>query len=190
MVHQLLMKLKLLEKYRGIYILLLMVCLTGTAASQNLEIVSADNYPQDRDSRDSQYIHYAPGEVNEKSRSLLNRLISVQLENVSMEEALNGIAELGEIKLAYSTELEKHSWSRRISLDLEPATVLGALYAALEGTDFRLVLSSNSEMAHVVVVDGSDDTSDRSTIEITGRSYRIRLPAGFRMPKRGNPCLG
>lgn len=160
MVHQLLIKLKVLEKFRGIYAFLLVVCLTGTAFSQNLDIVSADNYFQEWEVPNSQYIHYAPGEVNEKSRSLLNRLISVQLENVSMEEALNGIAELGDIKLAYSTELEKDSWGQKISLDLEKATVLGALYAALEGADLRLVLSSNSEKAHVVVVRGGEETSE------------------------------
>ena len=145
------------DKYRilrSFLTLILAVFITGSISSQDLNIVAAENYIQDRPGN-VQYVHYAPAEINDKSRSILNKLISVEFDNIPMEEALNSIAQSADLKLAYSTEIEKDAWNQKVFLNIQRATVLGALYAVLQGTDLNLVLSSNSDNAHAVVVQGN-----------------------------------
>ena len=76
----------------------------------------------------------------------LNRMVSVRLDDVTREEALRRIAEMGELSLANANPPSiRHE---RISVDIAEATVFEALYEVLRDTGFGLQLSPGG---HIIV---------------------------------------
>lgn len=120
-----------------IFCLLLAVPLYGNRVQEivSAEILVSEN-PIER-----HLLYYAPSEVEGMNREALDRIISIQLSDVSIEEALQHIAERGGLRISYSTDVKDNVWSRRVSLDWEEATVLGALYSVLADTDLRLKIT-------------------------------------------------
>lgn len=119
------------------------ICLLFTASlygSSVQEIVSAE-FLANENPTEKQLLHYAPNEVDGMYREALNRIISIQLSEVSIEDALQHIAEQGGLRISYSTDIKHNVWSRRVSLDWEKATVLGALYSILADTELRLKIT-------------------------------------------------
>lgn len=100
-------------------------------------------------------LHFAPKEVGEESRAALDRIISIDLVNVPMEEALQAIAKKSGLRVAYSKDVADAPWQRPVTVRYDRATVLGALYGVLGDTDLKLTLSSDSGDAQLVVVRGS-----------------------------------
>jgi TonB-dependent starch-binding outer membrane protein SusC len=138
----------------GLLAIALFIPFAETADGQELNVISAENLVQ-AEVENRQFMHFAPAEINEKSRSALNKIISMDIKNVPMEDVLKQIAEFADLRLAYSREVNKAAWSKPVSLQIDRATVLGALYAALGDTGLRLTLSSDSGYGQVVVVKGS-----------------------------------
>ncbi|MEX2639678.1 MAG: carboxypeptidase-like regulatory domain-containing protein, partial [Balneolales bacterium] len=91
------------------------------------------------------FLHFAPTEVNDKNRSSLNRIISVDLSDVKLEDALQYIADQGNLRLSYSKDVTlREKWDKPITLQLgDNATVLGALHAAIDNTGLGLKISQH-----------------------------------------------
>lgn len=134
----------------GIMTFIFCILMSGFTEGQEVQGVSSEPFAQ-LTSGEHELLHYAPEEVDDKNREALNRIISVDLRQVPMEDALRQIAELGKLRLAYSTSVGKEYWQRPVSVQLDRATVLGALFAALDGTGLKLTLSTNSEKGQIVV---------------------------------------
>lgn len=108
-------------------------------------------------------IVYAPSEVKEQTSRLLNEIISVRLDNIPLENAMQYVADKGSMNLAFSKNITLTEWRQHISVDYERATVLGALYGILEEAgrnDLRLVLSNNGQLLVVVKRSISDFFQD------------------------------
>ena len=113
----------------------------------------------------------APEDVHDSSSRKLNKIISVELDNVPLEEALQFVADKEALELVYSKNLVMADWNRNISVRFPQATVLGALYGILEKSgrnDLRLVLSDNN---HLVIVSNGEieqnpNTSAASTLPV------------------------
>lgn len=153
----------------------------GAAAGQGLQVVSADNFARAVPVPEKKMLlHYAPAEVNDVNRNALNRIISINLQDVPMEDALHHIADLGDLRIAYSKDVTKTEWQRPVSIEYAQATVLGALYAALGDTDLKLTLSSNSGTSQLVVVQGSvsemqNEQNQRPELEIEQETVTGRI---------------
>ncbi|MEX2573629.1 MAG: carboxypeptidase-like regulatory domain-containing protein, partial [Balneolaceae bacterium] len=138
----------------GVLLFCLCLVLNEQVYGQGIKVVSAESFTKETP-RLSQLLHLAPPDVDEKNREALNKVISVDLAAVPMEDALQYIADLGDLRVAYSKGLAKNSWKKPVSIQFEQATILGALYAVLGDTDLRLTLSSNSGNGQLVVTKGS-----------------------------------
>ncbi len=77
----------------------------------------------------------------------LNRVVSVSFKNMPLHKALQSISDKGGLHLTYNEELI--SSEKKVSLNLDKATVLEALYEALRGTNLRLNISASG---HLIVV--------------------------------------
>ncbi len=139
--------------YRSIAVMAFAICIlfSGYTNAQDKSLVAAESLTLEWVNEKNALLHFAPAEVDEENRASLNKIISLDLQDVTMEEALNHISELADIKLAYSKSVGKEYWNRSVSVKFERATVLGALYAALEGTDLSLTLSHTSGNGQLVV---------------------------------------
>src|SRR5690625_4467779 len=143
--------------------------------AQSVELVTADlsRSVSPEDSR----LHFAPEEVEDKNRQALNKLISVDLEGTPLEEALQAISSQSDIRIAYSKDVTEARWQQPVTLQLEQATVLGALYAALEDTGLKLKLSSTSGDGQLVVVnDLSVELEEGAEVEALQTSVSGRVP--------------
>lgn len=108
----------------------------------DIQVVYAENLAEEALSIDEmQLLYYAPTETDEENRKALNTIISVDFEQVLMEEALQLITDQVGMRLSYSVDVPSKEWNRQVSLQLEEATVLGALYAVLHGTDLKLKIT-------------------------------------------------
>jgi TonB-dependent starch-binding outer membrane protein SusC len=135
-------------------ICLFFLLFSGFAEAQGIKIVSVDHYSEAL-SESAELLHFAPAEVDDVNRDALNKIISIDLTDVPMEEALQHIADIGDLKIAYSKNAVDAPWQKPISIQYDRATILGALYAALGDTDLKLTLSSTSGSGQLVVVQGS-----------------------------------
>lgn len=110
----------------------------------------------------------APEDVRESSSRKLNKIISVELDNIPLEEALQFVADKEELELVYSKNLVLADWNRNISVRFPEATVLGALYGILEKSgrdDLRLVLSDHNHL--VIVQNGAIEPNPNTSIVST-----------------------
>lgn len=114
--------------------------LSGLTEGYGAQLVSAENFTQSIPEA-NQFVYYAPSEVDEKNRNALNTIISVNMDDVQMVDALRYIADKGDLRISYSKDVNLKDWYRPVSLQLAEATVLGALYAALEPTDLLLKIT-------------------------------------------------
>lgn len=153
-------------------IMLFNICLLCNVhvVGQGLEVIH-EEYITDAGAGDQsafgeqRWIYFAPPEVDEHYRAALNQIISVNLSNVLAEDALKQIADLGGLRLSYSIDVSLTDWDDTISLNLERATVLGALYEVLRDTNLRLKITSRGLLIlhkgdDAIEVDLSDDESD------------------------------
>ncbi len=141
------------------------------------------------------FIHYAPEQVNEGSQRILNSIVSLDLIDVSMEEALLDISKAANLRISYSKSVREQSWDRRITLNAEKATVLGALYATLEGTGLQVVLptASRNHMDDVVVIKESDEEVAEGKTEVhpeTVSQPADHQVAGSVVGEDGEPLVG
>jgi TonB-linked SusC/RagA family outer membrane protein len=134
----------------GVFIFIFGLLSGGFAQAQNTPVVTAESFTHQW-AEEKVFIHFAPQEADEKSRSALNKIITIDLTDVTLEEALNHISELAGIRLAYSTSVGKSYWQKPVSIQFDRATILGAYYAALDGTGLELTLSSTSGNGQLVV---------------------------------------
>ncbi len=162
-------------KLSGIWAIALCVCLlfSGHAVGQNIDIVSAETIT-DRLEEERILLHFAPDNINVKSRDALNKIISIDFTNVPMEIALQKIAGTAGLKVAYSKDVAPSEWDKPVTVQYDKATVLGGLYQALGNSNLRLILSSDSENSQLVVKKGEVNeilTNDKLTLQetITGR---------------------
>lgn len=143
----------------------------GPAEAQNFQVVSAENIlelmPETR-----QLLHFAPPEVDEVHRNALNKIIAIDIKDVPMEVALKQIAEVADMKIAYSKNVVEAPWQQSVSIRHERITILGALYEALGDTGLKLTLSSTSGEGHLVVVQGSVKEVESLQTELTVDVYQ------------------
>lgn len=140
-----------LQFYRGKFlsitgILTFGMCLLfgSIANGQVVEVVSAEYFTkpiQNEKGSDNRLIWYAPVDVDDRNREALNTIISLDLTEVTMEEALLSIVGEVDLRMSYSVDATITDWNKPVSLQLKEATVLGALYAVLDGTDLRLKIT-------------------------------------------------
>ncbi|MEX2404349.1 MAG: SusC/RagA family TonB-linked outer membrane protein, partial [Balneolales bacterium] len=130
--------------------MMVFLCLvfSGPVSGQNNSDQEVYNNPEalqyaTTEDRANGLLHFAPSEVNEKNRFSLNKTISVDLEDVRLEAALQHIADQGGLRLSYSKDVTKREmWDQRVSLQMkDDVTVLGALHAALDNTNLGLKIS-------------------------------------------------
>lgn len=117
----------------------LIVC--GASTAQVVQVVETE-FLTEAKAGNQQLLYFAPPGVDEKNREALNTIISLDLNDVPMEEALRYIADQGNLRISYSIDVTLVNRSQSVNLELKEATVLGALYKVLEGTDLRLTINS------------------------------------------------
>jgi TonB-dependent receptor len=147
---------------------LLVICFLHLAGDKSagqefdLQLVSIGNFTHSAPSNKT-LIHYAPIELNEDNRSMLNKIISIDVIETPMEIVLKQIADLADIRIAFSRDVNREKWQKPVSMQYDQATVLGAMYAALGDSDLRLTLTSPTGRGHLVVASGA--IKHKSSIE-------------------------
>ena len=92
----------------------------------------------------TQLVYFAPDKISDEYRDRLNSIISLNVSQETIENVLKEVASRAGLRLLFSADVTLENWDQPISLDIEEATVLGALYAALhvaEKKDVKLVMS-------------------------------------------------
>lgn len=89
------------------------------------------------------------GSMRESNLKKLNRVISVHLKDVTVEQALKVITSKAELLLSYGRNEQMRN--NRVSLNLENVTVLEALYKVVDGLNLQFQLSSSG---YLIVVPG------------------------------------
>ncbi|MEX0685136.1 MAG: TonB-dependent receptor [Balneolales bacterium] len=119
----------------------------------------------------NRFMIFAPNQISEPSKEALNKMISLDYEELTVEKALQTIAEIGDIKLVYSKNVTLIDYDRPVNVRFDTATVLGALYGVLElsgNHHLRLVLSDERRIV-IVRVDEIEEYPDKSsTLDIQG----------------------
>jgi TonB-dependent receptor len=158
-------KVNLILIFAGIIILSVFVLWHGQASGQgfDLRLIAHENINQEAPAN-RQLLHFAPDQLIESNREALNKIIAVDMVDVSMDQALKEISELAGLRIAFSKDVPKEHWDKPISIQYEQATVLGALYAALGDSGLRLTVASPSGKGYIVVVNGY--ISDSSLEEV------------------------
>ncbi|MFH5834319.1 TonB-dependent receptor [Halalkalibaculum sp. DA384] len=88
-----------------------------------------------------------------QASSLLNKIISLDLKGVTLEQALKKVSSEAELKLSYSTQLVPVQ--EEINLQVNQVTVNHALWKILEGTGLRFAVSPNK---HLVIMNRNPKT--------------------------------
>ena len=83
--------------------------------------------------------------------AILNKVISLSLQESTLEEALQRVAGQAGLKLSYSTQIVP--LSEKLTMDLDYITVNEALWKVLEGTSLRFAISPNG---HLVLMKGKE----------------------------------
>lgn len=113
------------------------------------------------------HLNFTPAALSDTQASSLNRVITVNLQEVPLEKALQVIARKGQVNLFYSSEMLS---GESVTVRLRAGTVGEALATALEGTDHQLFKSSDGR--RLVIGKrwslGGSDQSDVQTGVITG----------------------
>lgn len=76
--------------------------------------------------------------------SVLNKIISLQLKQTSLVNALRVIAEKGDLKLSYDTQLSV--LKNQLTLDVKQVSIHDALWKVLENTGLRFAVSPNGQL--------------------------------------------
>lgn len=151
--------LQLLTKQKWLPVYAVLIMIAGVAKGQGVQVIAYESLDH-LTNESSKLLHYAPVKVDDKNRLALNKLISVNLTDIPMEDALQEIAEMGGVRLAYSTSVGKEYWQKKVTVQYDEATVLGALYSVLEGTDLKLTLSTTSGNGQIVVKRKDDEIEE------------------------------
>lgn len=130
------------------------VSIPVTGQVSELRLVKSDSFAEPV-STVTELLHFAPTELSEKNRAVLNKIISVNIKNMPLDESLQKIAALGNIRIGYSKDIANVDWQMPVTIQYERATILGALYAALGDSGLKLILTSPSDRGHLLVVNGS-----------------------------------
>ncbi|HLR31828.1 MAG TPA: TonB-dependent receptor plug domain-containing protein, partial [Fodinibius sp.] len=76
--------------------------------------------------------------------SVLNKVITLQAEQISLIDALKAIADKGDLKLSYDTELPV--LRNQLTLDMERESIQNVLWKVLENTGLRFAVSANGQL--------------------------------------------
>jgi outer membrane receptor protein involved in Fe transport len=120
--------------------------------------------------------------VRRNLSSDLSTLVSLRLEDVTLEQALQRIAEKGDLNLIYGSYAALSEKS--VALRLEQVSARAALEEALRGTDLRPVLSSNGQ----VVLVNEPGPEAATTMKARGLDLEVSsitaAPAAEAVPRR------
>lgn len=122
---------KMIKRTMGFLCLMMMVG-SGLFAQQS-----------ESNSRETLALHERP-EATSSSQSKLQQIISLDLQNASLEEALVAIAENAGLRLMYSEKL--FSEQRRLTLRETHITVEDALWSVLRGSGLRFAISQHGQL--------------------------------------------
>jgi hypothetical protein len=89
------------------------------------------------------------GSVEKSIPQSLQKIISLTLENASLEEALTRVARIGNVKLNYNRD--RIPLTKNISLQLKDVTAYEALEKILEDTGAELLITAGGQLAVVPV---------------------------------------
>ncbi len=107
-----------------------------------------DNVSDERDP----LLYYAPQHLQEEHREALNHLMTVDMQNVPLEEAIVAIADKGGFRVAFSRDAVDIDWQQPVYVHYERATLLGALYRLLydqEIFDINIAFSRYGQLVFV-----------------------------------------
>jgi len=123
-----------------------------------------------------------PPSVRRDHSSDLSTLVSLRLEDVTLEQALRRIAEESDLNLVYGSYAVLSEKS--VALRLEQVPARAALEEALRGTDLRPVLSSNGQ----VVLVNEPGPKAATTMKMRGLDLEVSsiaaAPAAEAVPRR------
>ncbi|MDG5767642.1 TonB-dependent receptor [Balneolales bacterium ANBcel1] len=97
-------------------------------------------------------IYYAPANLDEHHQEAMNTLISVRLDNVSLEDAIVAIASKAGFRVAFSRDALNIDWKQPVSVDYERATLLGALYRLLYDHEIHHINIAFSRYGQLILV--------------------------------------
>lgn len=83
-------------------------------------------------------------EKNSETFKHLNKVIKLNLQNVTIEDALKNIADLADLNLMYGKALLQVN--KRVSIHNSRMTVYNALWDVLDGTGIRFAVSANQQL--------------------------------------------
>lgn len=96
-------------------------------------------------------------ELSGKNSAVLEKVISLDIENGTLEHALLEIAGKAGLKLSYSPQIVP--LSKRVSLTNHKITINNALWEVLNGTSLRYAISENGHLAIIVDPDIEEATA-------------------------------
>ncbi len=96
---------------------------------------------QNRDSNDKDtladvpYMHLAPPSMSEANQEKLNRVLELDFNGTTVEQALSQIADKAGLRIQFSKDVTLINWDAPVHLQIRNATVTGAIYAVLHHVD-------------------------------------------------------
>ena len=101
------------------------VCLSSTAFGQNGQRNENGTFANSR------YMYHAPASLSESNQEKLNRVLEVNFDGTTVEQALRELADKADLRIQFSKDVTLVNWDAPVHLQINEATVTGAIYAVL-----------------------------------------------------------
>ncbi len=108
---------------------LVVICCSSAVLGQNRD-------SNDKDTpADAPYMHLAPASMSEANQEKLNRVLELNFDETTVEQALREIADKAGLRIQFSKDVTLINWDAPVHLQISNATVTGAIYAVLHHVD-------------------------------------------------------
>ncbi|TVQ74919.1 MAG: TonB-dependent receptor [Balneolaceae bacterium] len=144
---------------------LAVICFSSAAFGQNRQGNETDTLAV------AKYMYFAPATMSEANQEMLNQVLTLNFDGITVEQALKKIAVKAGLRIQFSKDVTLVNWDAPVHLQMN-TTVAGAIYAVLhyaEKYHVRLLVTRHGQLILSQAEDykqGDDKTESISIVEV------------------------